>query len=222
MKRMLIKLFLLVVLATAGGFRISGGEIDRESEYVKQHIERFLQHEQIISEIRVRLMEEKETVAYLDLDSIPIYSPISVTSIDRISSDYGMRFHPIKRVMNFHCGLDIASSTGTEVKSTAKGIVIRIDKSNHGYGNQVIISHGSNYETRYAHLSDITVTVGQEVNVGTMVGKVGSSGMSTGPHLHYEIISNNKSIDPMFFTYNNIEDRDTDQYLSTLITLDTA
>ena len=133
-----------------------------------------------------------------------------------------MRKHPIYKTRLFHKGIDFVAPAGTEIHATADGVIERITKSSHGYGNQIIIKHGYNYTTRYAHLSDIQVEVGQEIKVGQVIGTLGSSGLATGPHLHYEIINNNNSIDPMIFSYADETERNKDQYISTLIALETT
>ena len=167
-------------------------------------------------------LEEKDKIAYHYWDSIPILSPIKTKNISRISSDYGMRKHPCYKIYKMHYGIDLCSSIGTSILSTANGKVEFIKKSNRGYGNQIIINHGNNYKTRYAHLGDIFVEKGQEIKKGETIGTLGVSGLTTGPHLHYEILKNNKAIDPMFFTYKNIKDRNEDLYLSTLIALEST
>jgi murein DD-endopeptidase MepM/ murein hydrolase activator NlpD len=117
----------------------------------------------------------------------------------RITSSFGFRSNPFGgNGRESHKGLDISAPHGSPVKSTADGIVVYA-----GYkgdlGNVVIISHGEDFQTYYGHLSEIIVKVGQELKASTIVGKVGSTGRSTGPHLHYEIHKNNKRINPKTF-----------------------
>jgi murein DD-endopeptidase MepM/ murein hydrolase activator NlpD len=119
-------------------------------------------------------------------------SPLEHTSY---SSGFGMRMHPIKHVETMHAGLDLRAKTGTPVGAAAAGTVVRAEAAG-GYGNLVVIRHPDGLETRYAHLSAIEVKKGDEVAVGQQVGQVGSTGQSTGPHLHFEVRKDGKPIDP--------------------------
>ena len=118
---------------------------------------------------------------------------------NRISSRWGMRIHPISRKREFHAGIDLAAPIGAPIYSAKGGTVISSGYSI-GYGRMVVISHGDNYKTRYAHLSKIRVKVGQRVASGQVIGNCGSSGRSTGPHLHFEVIRKGKPINPLGVT----------------------
>ncbi|MFN3428474.1 MAG: peptidoglycan DD-metalloendopeptidase family protein [Candidatus Sericytochromatia bacterium] len=113
----------------------------------------------------------------------------------RFSSPYGMRKHPVTGQHKLHTGLDIAAATGTPVKVPRSGTVTFAGWSG-GYGNYVVIDHGNGLQTAYAHLSAINVRKGQSVSAGSQLGKVGSTGMSTGPHLHFEVKRNGQFVDP--------------------------
>ncbi len=113
----------------------------------------------------------------------------------RVSSPYGWRRHPISGRRTFHTGLDIAAPTGTPVRVPAGGRVA-FAGWNGGYGNYVVVDHGNGLRTAYAHLSRIHVRVGQTVDAGTSIGAVGSTGRSTGPHLHFEVKRNGSFVDP--------------------------
>lgn len=126
----------------------------------------------------------------------PIQSPINPKDINRISSFYGERIHPIFKIKGFHKGIDYSANKGTIVKTTAPGIVKQA-KYTTGYGKQILIEHEYGYSTRYAHLNDIYVKQGDSLKGGEIIGSVGSTGFSTGPHLHYEIRINNKTINPL-------------------------
>lgn len=114
----------------------------------------------------------------------------------RISSTYGWRIHPITGKRRFHDGLDIAANHGNSVYAYTDGRVIEAGW-NGGYGNCVLIDHGNGLKTRYAHLSRINVKVGQKIKTGQKIGAVGSTGNSTGPHLHFEVIKNGKTQNPL-------------------------
>jgi len=113
----------------------------------------------------------------------------------RISSNFGNRFHPIDKRMKFHAGMDIAAPTGTVVGATADGTV-KFAGWRDGYGNLVIIEHADGRESRYGHLSKISVSQGDKVSGGQQIGLVGSTGKSTGPHLHFEIRENGQAVNP--------------------------
>ncbi len=168
----------------------------------------------------LKLQGEENGVACLTWETIPIASPIKVAEIKRISSDYGWRIHPIYNMWINHKGIDFAAETGTNVVATADGTVIKVKHSRMGYGNEVIIDHGNGYKTRYAHLDTINVTEGEKINYNTSIGTVGSTGLSTGPHLHYEIIQGDDPIDPLAFTYESKDERSIGKYFSTLIALE--
>lgn len=117
----------------------------------------------------------------------------------RLSSGFGGREDPVYGGSEFHQGQDFACRMGYPVYSTADGVVEKVDFKFSGYGNEVVVNHGFGYQTRYAHLSTISVTEGMDLKRGDAVGKVGRSGKSTGPHLHYEVIYRGKRVNPMSF-----------------------
>jgi len=114
----------------------------------------------------------------------------------KITSNYGMRVHPITGVYKLHTGVDISATIGTEFTAMAKGIVVKAEY-NTAYGNMVIIDHGGGVQTLYAHGSEIVAKLGQEVNAGDVVLKVGSTGYSTGPHAHFEVRVNGNTVNPL-------------------------
>jgi murein DD-endopeptidase MepM/ murein hydrolase activator NlpD len=130
------------------------------------------------------------------LAAVPVRMPI--LGVPDISSGFGMRIDPFIRAPAMHTGMDFRGETGDVVRSTADGN-ITVAGSNGGYGKMVEIDHGHGLTTRYAHLSDINVKVGQRVRAGHIIGKVGSTGRSTGPHLHYETRISGDAVDPRRF-----------------------
>ncbi|NWH09010.1 MAG: peptidoglycan DD-metalloendopeptidase family protein [Alphaproteobacteria bacterium] len=130
------------------------------------------------------------------LTTMPIVLPMPYA--ERLSSGFGTRVDPFTRRLAHHGGLDFAASTGDPVIATSSGVVVWAERRG-PYGNMVEIDHGGGFKTRYAHLSAINVTLGQQVEPGTVVGKVGSTGRSTGPHLHYEVWYDGKPRDPKNF-----------------------
>lgn len=137
------------------------------------------------------------------LASIPAVQPIDNKQLDRIASGFGYRIHPIYKVAKLHTGLDFTAPTGTPIYVTGDGVVKEVI-SNGGYGLHIIINHGFGFETLYAHMSKTLVKAGQKVARGEKIGLVGNTGLSSGPHLHYEVIKNNEKIDPSNFFYNDL------------------
>ncbi len=138
------------------------------------------------------------------LASIPAIQPIANKDLRRMASGYGFRTHPIYKTEHFHTGIDFSANIGTEIYATGDGVVERADDLAQGYGNHVVINHGYGYETLYGHMSKIIARVGQKVKRGDVIGLVGSSGMSTAPHLHYEVIKNQGKINPINFFFNDL------------------
>lgn len=136
------------------------------------------------------------------LSHIPAIIPINIKDFS-MSSGYGYRVDPVYGTTRFHAGLDFAASMGTEVYATADGVVDVADRRS-GYGNCIDISHGYNYLTRYAHLSEILVRPGQQVKRGDLIGKVGSTGKSTGPHLHYEVRFKDEPQNPVNYYFMDL------------------
>ena len=100
--------------------------------------------------------------------------------------------------------MDFTAPKGTEIYATGNGIIEATNKSRRGYGNHIIINHGYGYKTLYAHMYKIKVRKGQRVKRGEVIGSVGNSGVSVGPHLHYEVLKNNRKINPVNFYYNDL------------------
>jgi murein DD-endopeptidase MepM/ murein hydrolase activator NlpD len=126
---------------------------------------------------------------------LPIANPAPGLAI---TSTFGVRRDPILGTPALHSGMDFRAPTGTRVHATAPGIVVKAGR-NSGYGRMVEVDHGNGFSTRYAHMSRISVKVGQAIDTGDVVGESGSTGRSTGPHLHYEVRRNGDAIDPLRF-----------------------
>jgi murein DD-endopeptidase MepM/ murein hydrolase activator NlpD len=132
------------------------------------------------------------------LSAIPAIRPIK--NMYNVTSGFGMRYHPILKIWRPHTGVDITAPRGTPVYATADGVVSR-NQVAHGYGTNVVIDHGYSYQTLYAHLSRKVVKPGQKVKRGELIGYVGTTGLSMGPHLHYEVWKNGNPVNPVqFFT----------------------
>gem|GEM_PF-1412727 len=141
---------------------------------------------------------EDGVVDYFDEQGHGVRKPLMRTPIDgaRISSPFGMRHHPILGYSKMHTGVDFAAPTGTPIYAAGDGVVKRAGW-NGGYGNYVQIRHNGEFSTAYGHMSRILVQSGQRVHQGDVIGRVGTTGRSTGPHLHYEVIRNGDKVNPM-------------------------
>jgi murein DD-endopeptidase MepM/ murein hydrolase activator NlpD len=134
----------------------------------------------------------------------PAIQPVSNKDLTRIASGFGYRIDPIYKTAKFHAGLDFTAAQGTPIYATANGTIATAGNAGNGYGNHVIINHGYGYETLYGHMVRVKVRSGQKVTRGEVIGWVGSTGKSTGPHCHYEVRKNGQKIDPVYFFYNDL------------------
>ena len=157
----------------------------------------------------IKLAKEKEKM----LSHIPAIQPVSNKNLNRMASGYGYRIHPIYKTRKMHWGMDFSAPMGTPVYATGDGKVEKVQWSRRGYGNQVKINHGYGYKTFYAHLKKFTVKKNQNVKRGDLIGYIGNSGTSTAPHLHYEIIKNNRRVNPVNFYFNDLSEREYDEML---------
>jgi murein DD-endopeptidase MepM/ murein hydrolase activator NlpD len=138
------------------------------------------------------------------LASIPAIQPVSNQDLKRLASGYGYRIDPIYKVNKMHWGMDFSAPTGTDIFATGDGRVQSVVNSRSGYGRHVVIDHGYGYQTLYAHMSKTDVKRGQKVKRGDVIGQVGNTGKSSGPHLHYEVIKDGKKINPANFYFNDL------------------
>lgn len=143
------------------------------------------------------------------LAHIPAIFPLKEVDIKYVSSYFGYRPDPIYKVEKFHSGIDFMAQLGTEAYATGDGVVVDVERNDWGYGNIVTLDHGYGYKTRYAHLNKFAVRKGQKVKRGQVIGYIGCTGKATGVHLHYEVLKNDKQVDPINFLY---QDLTPDQY----------
>lgn len=146
-----------------------------------------------------KLINNQET----KIASIPAIQPVSNKQLTRIASGFGMRIHPIYGIAKMHNGLDFTAPQGTPIYATGDGIVTTAGAGT-GTGNQVIINHGFGYETQYMHMARIKASAGKRVKRGEVIGWVGNTGASTGPHCHYEVHINGSPVDPVYFFFNDL------------------
>ncbi len=147
----------------------------------------------------IDLIKKKEKM----LQSIPSIQPVSNADLTRMASGFGYRMHPIYKIMKMHAGMDFTADIGTDIYATGDGVVEKTDWMS-GYGKIVVIDHGFGYKTRYAHVNDYNVKVGQKVKRGDVIAFVGNTGASVGPHLHYEVRKNGEAVNPINFYFNDL------------------
>lgn len=144
------------------------------------------------------------------LECIPAIQPVSNKDLKQTASGYGTRIDPIYKTVKFHSGMDFSANVGTPVYATGNGVVRKAGWEGL-YGNCIQIDHGFGYVTRYAHLSKIDVRVGQKVVRGETIGKVGTTGKSTGPHLHYEVMVKGQIVNPVNYYFMDLNADDYDR-----------
>jgi len=165
-----------------------------------------------------------QSVSYNEIDGLiknkeallahtPAIQPVSNKDLSRIASGFGYRIDPVYKTIKMHAGLDFAAPQGTPIYATADGIVSTSGNTGNGYGNHVIIRHGYGYETLYGHMVKVKVRSGESIKRGEVIGWVGSTGKSTGPHCHYEVHKNGNKIDPVYFFYNDLSPDQFDRLL---------
>lgn len=143
----------------------------------------------------------------------PAIQPVSNSDLKRVASGFGSRIDPVYKTIKFHNGLDFSAPQGTPIYATANGTIRTAGNLGNGYGNHVVINHGYGYETLYGHMFKVKVKGGQRVKRGEIIGWVGSTGKSTGPHCHYEVHKNGRPIDPIYFFYNDLTPEQFDRLL---------
>lgn len=136
--------------------------------------------------------------------AIPAIQPVSNKELIRLSSGFGMRFHPIYKVKKMHPGIDFSAPIGTPIYATADGVVDVQSVSFSGYGKTIEIDHGFGYRSRYAHMHGFAVSKGQKIKRGELIGYVGNTGLSTAPHLHYEVFINDRHVNPVHYFFNDL------------------
>jgi murein DD-endopeptidase MepM/ murein hydrolase activator NlpD len=148
------------------------------------------------------------------IEAIPSIQPIKNKDLTRMASGYGYRKDPFTKKKRFHWGMDFSAKKGTPIYATGNGIVKRADNRSSGFGKHVRIDHGFGYVSLYAHMSKYNVRRGQRVKRGDIIGFVGNTGRSVGPHLHYEILKDKKKINPLNFYYGNLSQKEFDALLN--------
>ena len=148
----------------------------------------------------VELAENKEKL----FAAIPAIQPIANKQLIALASGFGLRIHPIYKVRKMHTGIDFAAAIGTPIYATADGVIDKEDVSFSGYGKVIEIDHGFGYRSRYAHMHGFAVRQGQKVKRGDLIRYVGNTGLSTAPHLHYEVFVNGVHANPVHYFFNDL------------------
>jgi murein DD-endopeptidase MepM/ murein hydrolase activator NlpD len=148
------------------------------------------------------------------LACLPAIQPVANTNLERTSSGFGYRMHPLYKIPQFHSGQDFAAPIGTEIYATADGTVEKVEVASWGYGKNIIIDHGFGFKTLYGHMNGFNVNLGQKVKRGQVIGFVGSTGLSTGPHVHYEVIKNGTKVNPVAYFFHDLSSEQFDQIIS--------
>jgi hypothetical protein len=141
------------------------------------------------------------------LASVPSIKPVRQDKLKRSMrylSGYGVRIHPVHKVRKMHKGIDFTAPKGTKIQATGNGVVIKAVNQRSGFGKHVKIDHGYGYVSVYAHMNSIDVKVGEEIKKGQIIGTVGSTGLSTAPHCHYEVHYHGKAVNPIDFCLDGL------------------
>lgn len=171
-------------------------EKDEQKKRLDSLVVVFLENCQSFEDFSLIFEIKKRTDSiYYDL---PVIFPVNPLRTKRISSLYGRRLHPIKHIFKNHSGIDLVGYLRDPVFGTANGLVLKATFEK-GYGNYVLIEHKYGFQTLYAHLDEVNVQKGERIKRGQIIGRMGSTGQSTGVHLHYEIIKNNRKLKPLDF-----------------------
>jgi len=147
------------------------------------------------------------------INATPSIQPVSNKNLDRIASGFGYRIDPVYKDRRLHPGLDFTAPSGTPIYATADGTVSDAGFNTGGYGNRVVVNHGFGYQTLYGHMSKIKAREGEKVKRGEVIGYVGSTGKSTGPHCHYEVHRSGRQVDPIYYFYNDLTPAQFDRIL---------
>jgi len=158
----------------------------------------------------IALAENKEKL----FAAIPAIQPVANRELIALASGFGMRIHPVYKVRKMHTGVDFAAQIGTPIYATADGVIDKLEVSFSGYGKQLEIDHGFGYRTRFAHMHGFAVRLGQKVKRGDLIGYVGETGLSTAPHLHYEVFVNGIHVNPIHYFFSDLNAKDYEKIIA--------
>ncbi len=147
------------------------------------------------------------------LQCIPAIQPIANKELIRAASGYGYRIHPIYKIRKFHSGMDFTAPTGTPVFATGDGMIEEVNNTGRGSGNTIVVDHGFGYKTKYSHLEGFNVKRGRKVKRGNVIGWVGNTGLSVAPHLHYEVLLNGQTVNPVNYYFLELSPEEYDKMI---------
>ncbi|MFC2080330.1 M23 family metallopeptidase [Bacteroidota bacterium] len=159
--------------------------------------------------LRIKSEDKAEMLQY-----VPAIQPIENKDLTRTASGFGYRMHPIYKIIKFHEGIDYTAPVGTPVFATGSGNIELVRRTRRGSGNTIIINHGYGLKSVYAHLNDIIVRQARSVKRGDVIGTVGNTGLSSGPHLHYEVLLNEKPVNPVNFYFLELRPEEYDKMIT--------
>lgn len=184
---------------------MTNGELIKATSIQMDKLEKRLNAQSMSFRELLKLAKGKEKL----LACVPAIQPVRNSDLKRRISGFGFRVDPIYKTRRMHTGMDFTADKGTEVYATGDGVVELVETKRWGYGKSIIINHGFGYKTLYAHLSAFKIKQGQKIKRGELIGLIGSTGKSTGPHLHYEVIQNGKKVNPIGYYHSDLSP---DQY----------
>ena len=187
-------------------YEFSGSTLISTEQRIKKLLNQLAIQSRSLDSIEI-LADRKED----QLASVPAIKPIREDKLKRSIrslSGFGMRMHPVFKRRRMHSGIDFTCPTGTPIQATGNGVVSKVSKKATGYGHHIEVDHGFGYKTLYAHMSKISVKKGQKVTRGQKIGEVGSTGTSTAPHLHYEVIQKGKKVNPIHYCMDGLSTKE--------------
>ena len=188
------------------GVKHASGTIKEANQFLKK-LERQIYLQSKSLDTLEKLAKNREEM----IQSIPSVKPVRIDHLERDVqnlSGYGIRLHPVHKINKLHEGIDFTAPEGTPVQATGNGKIAKVEVKGSGYGKSIIINHGYGYQTLYAHMKDLNVKQGEKVKKGQKIGTVGNSGMSTGPHCHYEVRYNGKAINPIHYCMDGLSPKE--------------
>jgi murein DD-endopeptidase MepM/ murein hydrolase activator NlpD len=186
--------------ATIINAKLSENELVEATKNNLQDVKnRLVAQQKSFTEIEERIANKEDFLAHL-----PAIQPVSNKELSRVASGYGIRIDPVYKTTKMHKGLDFTAPQGTPIYATANGTITKAEFSPTGFGNHIIINHGFGYETLYGHMVQMKAALGAVVKRGELIGWVGSTGKSTGPHCHYEVRKNGEAVNPVYYFYNDL------------------
>jgi murein DD-endopeptidase MepM/ murein hydrolase activator NlpD len=201
-----------ILIAGRGG-SAAAGELARKGdlEYQVNDIIKSLNYHVQVQSASFEALHHKVQEYSAVQTHMPAILPVAQKDLTMISADFGVRSDPFSFLARNHSGLDFIAPEGKNVFATGDGIVTFVQHSRTGYGNEIIIDHGFGFGSRYAHLSIILVKNNEEVKRGQIIGKVGETGRTTGPHLHYEVLYDHKPVNPSYYFDTTLTKEDFEQ-----------